>query len=276
VSIVPIYSAAVGLHTLFRRYCSDRIEFWRAEYDRLAPDARRSDGSYSDEACDIFPRYTVLADIRDEATRLNADVLTDFEDVRERLIIAAQYAVGLFAPSKDARQEQAVAEERALAVAFIRMQLPAECLSAEPLPYSYRLTPPESAALRSRIRSRWGLNMEKFCWFPLNAEKPEFAEAFRWSCLEDHLTESWLYEALELRGVDRYWLMHEFGWDRVESRLLVSPGYIDGAERILSSGELDWIAYFSHEDSATFGGWVLDLIKDFVPDWAEHLYEWRF
>lgn len=240
----------------------------------MPPEAVRAGANYSDEACAIFPRYTILSDILEEAERLDSDVLTDFDDVRERLVIASQLACDSFASRKDIRQEKVIAEERELVCAFLRMQLPADSVAAEPLPYSYRLSTADSASMRSRIRSCWGI--DKFCWYPLGVPKPDTAEAFRWSRLEEELSESWLCDALAMRGIDRYWLMHEFGWDRIESRLLVTPGYVDGAESILSSQGLDWIAYFSHEDSATFGGWTLELVKELVPDWSSYLYTSEF
>lgn len=274
MSLVPIHNAAVGLHTLLRRYCGNRIAYWHSEYQKLPPEAVRAGANYSDEACAIFPRYTILSDILEEAERLDSDVLTDFDDVRERLVIASQLACDSFASRKDIRQEKVIAEERELVCAFLRMQLPADSVAAEPLPYSYRLSTADSASMRSRIRSCWGI--DKFCWYPLGVPKPDTAEAFRWSRLEEELSESWLCDALAMRGIDRYWLMHEFGWDRIESRLLVTPGYVDGAESILSSQGLDWIAYFSHEDSATFGGWTLELVKELVPDWSSYLYTSEF
>jgi hypothetical protein len=40
-----------------------------------------------------------------------------------------------------------------------------------------------------------------------------------------------------------------------------------------SSRELDWLIYLSHEESLTFAGrWLVEAIKEALPNWRERLY----
>lgn len=247
-----------------RHFLKERIIHWQQLYSNLDGPNTTPEMEKSDQIKRVYTRYNLLQAVLDEIDRMDFDRLADFSDTRDYILCATQCAASVFTKSTDRLEQEAMQEERDLAGTFVRMQTSSDCLSIDPLPYTRRLSSSDSESIRSRIRTTWGI--KEFCWHPIDgSSKPSAVEVFRWSKLSPQLMKGWLREGLASRGIDRYWMMHEFGWDRIESRLLIDPGYF-GEEQICTSESLDWIAYFSHEDSATLGGWALDLTQELVPD----------
>ncbi|MEL7128459.1 MAG: hypothetical protein AAGK23_02840 [Pseudomonadota bacterium] len=77
---------AQRLHTFARRVCMKRHSLWCKEYEPLVLSGKDRDGYYyTDEACEIFPRYNVAQSALVDIEKLNFDNLPNLEELRQLL-----------------------------------------------------------------------------------------------------------------------------------------------------------------------------------------------
>lgn len=260
---------AQALHTAARRYCRDQAAHWGRIYAALGEDARTADGGYTASAMNVFPRYLVLDEIGSEICRLNYDILKDTTETRELLALAGGCALGRSIERIEGVGAQAIQDERDSFIAYIRGLTEDQLGLIDPLPYLYVMNDSETAAVRRRVSAAWGTS--NGYWYPLAPRARDDIEAFQDTLVASQRLVSKIRNAMRDRGNARFWRLLEGGEVHAEDIRELDPGY-GGEEEICTSESLDWIVYCSHESSITFGGWALELVKEFLPNWREALY----
>ncbi|GJM18519.1 MAG: hypothetical protein DHS20C14_07320 [Phycisphaeraceae bacterium] len=260
---------AQAIQVAARRYCSEQHADWANYYGTLPDDGRTPDGDYSTEAYQTFPRYMTLNTICIELERLDPDLLRDLSDTRSRIIAAGECALDEMTNYTNPLAKQASQEERDKFCAYIERLTEDDLRGVAPLPYRHFVNSKEETRIRAALREHWGI--EGGYWYPLTPRTNDNTEAFRYSTFVRALRGEVLQDAMRARGIERYWCLDEFHDARIESTERFETEYL-GFEAFSTSESLDWIAYVSHEDSVTFGGWMLAIVQAEAPDWREYLY----
>jgi hypothetical protein len=129
----------------------------------------------------------------------------------------------------------------------------------------------QSTALRERLRLSWA--WDGGYWHPLHPQSHPFLIGLDASGLEEMLPEDRLRAVLRDVAPDELVLFHEYLGDSVTTVRELTHLY-GWSETFLAPFSLDWVVYWSHEDSIAFGGETLvGAIKHAVPDWEAAL--WR-
>lgn len=268
--------AVERLHTLARRYCTERYAYWTEIYSRLAAQGklRKADGyHYTDEALDIFPRYQVLSAMLVEVERLIPGNIPSLGEARELICLAGVAAESPFTrPPHTEVQAKAMAEERE---SFCRHVLgfPEEGLKdVEPLFYRRALEPREAREAFARVSELWGI--DRWYWYPLAETARADVLAVQDRYFYEELGVGRLREILAAHGVVKVWEFREGESDpEYEMELsLLEPQY-NGSEGYWCSEEMDWLVYASHESSITLGGrWLLEEVKRAWKNWDERTW----
>jgi hypothetical protein len=163
---------------------------------------------------------------------------------------------------------RAIKEERDAYDAFIRSLSERDLEQVEPLAYRRVLSQSEAGAAWKELRKRWTIGDGH--WFPLTDSSVPgliaiYADAFAAVPVRT------LQSILQKRWIDRIYELREFGPQYECDTELFEPVYT-GAEDYWSAAAFDWIAYASHENSITLGGWLADAVKQRWPAWRAH--EW--
>ena len=259
---------AANLQTAARRYCIGRNQFW---WDVYAKQADRKIGEdNSPEAYAAFPRYNVLNAILEDVETITTADYHSIQELKDLLVISGVSAQAMLTnPPPNAIASDAMDEERRMFFEFIQGITREQLRIVEPLFYRRRLREIEADPIKSAFVQRWGANGK--CCYPLTKEPAEKVRAFNVAVFEEHVGYEGLRSMLLDHGIQRLWELREFGPCFEIEVEHMDPTYT-GAEGYWSSGSFDWMIYASHEDSLTFGGWVLTSIKDEWPAWREHLF----
>lgn len=252
---------SADLHTMARRYLTDRNQELHGQYAAL-PDEGRKRWGYTVEAKRIFPRYNLVAAMLVEVERLDPDDLP--EPLATALVAAAETAhVATFGRT----EAKAAGEERELFLSAVRLWENQE-LAVEPLGYRRVLTAEESAAWRVRVEDRWGLG--ETYWHPLlDEDVPDDVLVLRAESMWDGPGVRLVREALAGLGRRRVIELREPGDPDVEVDVeLFEPTYTF-AEGVWVDETLDWIAYASHESTVAFGGVLADLLRAGLAEYAD-------
>jgi hypothetical protein len=268
---------SVALYTAARRYCLERHVHWCERYVEMIgreADVEPDGVHYTAEALATFPRYNVLNAIRIELERIDPNTLGDLVSTRTLLIMAGEGAEDPFTQIPIGEiGRQAMMEERERFYNYVAAFSPAELGAVQPLRYRRVLSEHESESIRARLRDRWGI-AENY-WYPLTDTSVPGVVALNAEALGNAVTPEHWTRLLKRRGIDRCWELREGGPDYEQEIALFDPRY-DGLEGFWSSESLDWIAYASHENSVTLGGWMADEIESLWPNWRDHIWKGAF
>lgn len=125
----------------------------------------------------------------------------------------------------------------------------------------------EAGKLRKLLYERWGFNCSY--WPPLGGEaKGEVVFVNRL----EHDAETQLDDLLKQRVLEPVYLL-----DCEEGFFTISPDKIfRGAyEGVVFDSSLDWIIYFSHHNTITFGGdWLIEAVQEIYADYPQALNQW--
>jgi hypothetical protein len=123
---------------------------------------------------------------------------------------------------------------------------------------------PQSKVLRERLRQRWA--WDGGYWHPLNPQSRPFLIGLDASSLEKMLPEDRLRVLLEDFAPGELVLLHEYLGDSATTVRELTHLY-GWSETFLAPFSLDWVVYWSHEDTIAFGGeGLVGAIKRAVPD----------
>jgi hypothetical protein len=110
-----------AVHTLARRYCQEQFSEWCVRYEALQRYQPRSEGDYSPEAYNTFPRYLILQAILRAVETLTPQDASSVDLLAEAMATAAQNAdSNLTAATQNAIATGAIAEEKAKFITYIR------------------------------------------------------------------------------------------------------------------------------------------------------------
>ena len=143
------------------------------------------------------------------------------------------------------------------------------------IPYNRVITGSEAVALQDKFRSVWGYENTAL-WFPLMGNEPEeISEKFfvMFDYLEPHMKE--LEQIIGLPQAHIYCYGENFLLPEncVETVELIEYG---GHETIYTDKNFSWAIYFSHENTVSFAGSIVPMVKDLLSDEKEHWdkFEW--
>ena len=198
-----------------------RAQEWHERYAQLQTDEkhdRRKRGvpepttyTYSDAALSTFPRYNVLHAIQAAVEAMTPDDFESLYGAREKVAVTAEVADSIFTrPPHGEIEQQAMADERASFVAYVRGLTPEALAIIEPLPFQRTLSADESARLWNELERRWGV---KGYWYPLDRapkdEPPAHTVAFAAEAFNSSNVLQCLRDVLRQLGVRRVWELRE-------------------------------------------------------------------
>jgi len=270
-----------ALHTAARKYCQERFSYWIQVYEELQREENwqvsklfKPGWDYSDEAYRTFPRYRIAKSTLVEIERLSANSSGNLNEMRTRLIEASERAEAqLQAELNNAMAQKALREEAEDYKAYLKVLTPTDLASMAALPLRRVLNEEESKRLWNELRETWGIDGSY--WFPLKeGPAPPQAIAFHIEYFRKIHGAALLRQALQARGIDRVFQIHEFGIPDYEVELgIFEPGYRDGGEQYSTSKETDWVVYASHESSITIcGDWLIQFFCERRPGCTERTY----
>ena len=150
-----------------------------------------------------------------------------------------------------------------------------EPLELADVPYTRVIIGSEAISLQDKFRSVWGY-VNTSLWFPLMGNEPEeISEKFfvMFDYLEPHMKE--LEQIIGLPQVHIYSYGENFlrPENCVETVELIEYG---GHETIYTDKDFSWAIYFSHENTVSFAGSIVPMVKDLLSDEKEHWdkFEW--
>lgn len=259
-----------ALLTAGRRYCL-RDSFRARMAGREGTEEQRRAGEF------------FLCRLREEIERFYPSEFGSLENAREMIRLAAEtWNPDPDAYQPDERENAAIEAERAGFVAFLESCGDEMLAKVAPLPYCHVLTKDDSHGVWGRVEERWGVRER--IWYPLtDIQIEDEVIAFRTTPFVTGLGSEPLRKALAGRGVRTIYLLFETRENSPEYEMDVSmfdlgdnvhgnrperPGW--WFETFWTSRELDWLIYFSHEDTIAVGGkWLIDTIKATWQDWEK-------
>lgn len=139
---------------------------------------------------------------------------------------------------------------------------------------SQQLSKEEITRLSDRIRAAWGRTTHY--WWPLDGQRPSYAEAFQTEYFQQELGYQTLHNILGGHGVSDISELIEGGDGRKISLKEFEPSY-SGLESFWTSDPFDWVIYASHERSITVAGkWLLPAIQAAWPNWRARVWTTPF
>ena len=261
-----------AVHTLARRYCQEQFSEWCRRYEALQRRQPRSEGDYSPEAYDSFPRYLILQAMLRAVEALTPDSASSTDILVEAMTNVVQKAdSNLTAAPQNPIAASAIAEERAKFIAYIRCLTADRINAAKPLPLRRTFTKEESDRIWAELKAKWEVGCDY--WYPLKSkELPPGILAFHTDYFDDN-KEAILRELLARRGIERIWELREHGDDDRELELALFQPRYNGAEGYWTSAESDWLVYASHESSITLAGdWLVLAFRETVPGCDRYRY----
>lgn len=253
------------LHLAARHYCLDRHAAWADTYARMTREGagyNHASQTYSNRARDVFPRYLILAAIRDELERPEPDGFASVAAARAAVIAACERAeVDNPHVSADPISAAAIEDERASAIAHLAALDDDALWRVRPLPYCRVLAADELAALAARCTARFGT------WYG-GASDGRMTVAYRTFHLPlepdpDPILRAVLRDEL---GIARVYAWHEVG---PSARVDVDGLAFAGSETLWFTDALDLLIYASHEATLTIAGdELLPRVEARAPAWS--------
>src|SRR5712691_3111865 len=159
-----------AVHTLARRYCQEQSSEWCGRYEALQRQQPRSEGDYSPEAYNTFPRYLILQAILRAVETLTPENASSADLLVEAMATAAQNAdSNLTAAPQNAIAAAAIAEERAKFITYIRSLTVDDIDASTPLPFRRTLVKDESDRIWAELKTKWGADGDY--WYPLKSKE---------------------------------------------------------------------------------------------------------
>ncbi|MGZ6322076.1 MAG: hypothetical protein ACXWQR_22565 [Ktedonobacterales bacterium] len=219
--------------------------------------------------------FAIQAAIKSES--LSAAAVPTLDDLRARFVELGRSTPPAWSECVPIEQEErAIAEERERFCAYVEQVTTDELqrVSTVAVPTARDLTPRERDRIWTRLSKRWGVARDAV-WYPLQplpVPPPPHVLAFEADWFAWDVPLATLRGILKSRRVRRVWeLMNSRLGDAKE--LDVALFVPSGSETYWTSQKMDWMIYASHESSLTIcGDWLLNLVKQAWPAWAEHLY----
>lgn len=251
------------LHTFARRTCIDRFSFWIAEYEPLVLSGQDRDGYYyTDEACNIFPRYNVLRSTLMEIEKIDFDKLPDLPTLFEVLANVGQ--LGNVELGRE-RQTLIASEARADELQKFRDTIasfdPTSEESIEPLFYRRVLSESEDERFWEKLDQHWGRGSTEY-WYPMS-DKTHPTLTFR--SLEDvdyEIMISRIEKFLSTLKTSRIFELRENG-ESFEQEKDGIEFFYNGAEGYWFDNSMAWVVYCSHENTITMGGVIAHVLDGF-------------
>jgi hypothetical protein len=116
------------------------------------------------------------------------------------------------------------------------------------------------------VRREWAWS--GYYWYPLQSTARRDVLAFDGALLEKSIPANALRELLIACGISNvFWFReHDLAEELAVDQL---PSLYAASESFIVDEKLDWIVYWSHEGTITFGGRLLDQVKLLLPEWRE-------
>lgn len=252
------------LHSAARLYLIERGQIWREKYTEVQrKEGDRVGRDYSDEAKNIFPRFTVLDSILLEIERYT---YKDFESVREEkdLIIAAVGQAENLHFSPDPVEWKAVREEKNRFIEYLKGLSDSDLERAECIFYRRVLSPEEASRKKSLLKTKW----EIWLW---SSDTDENIVGFQQDSFNTEVDVHEIQNLLRKRNVERVLELREYGANYEFDISVFEPIY-KGPDIYYTSEEMDWIMFVSHMGLIIVGGWLLDDLKQIWPKWDSNLW----
>ncbi|MFF2019712.1 hypothetical protein [Paenibacillus sp. NPDC058177] len=272
-----------GLHSLARRYCITKIDYWGRKYSRLIDQGRdrEPDGiDHSLEAKKLFPRYIVLKAILAELERYIPEDFDSFSEARFKITQVINEAVSFMTKANDDDNvtRNTMSEERSSFVSYLENVSAAKVMSQPPLFYRRKLSVPEIELLWTQLNDIWAIKT-RGPWIPLDGSQNELTLAFMDDYFDSEVGYELLRKFLKEHGVNHVYELRELEFSP-EYELELSaftPTYAFNGEGFWCSKEMDWVIYASHENSITIGGeWLINKVKEVWSNWESRLWlDWE-
>ncbi|WP_433946692.1 hypothetical protein [Paenibacillus sp. SN-8-1] len=138
----------------------------------------------------------------------------------------------------------------------------------------------ESLNIKAKLNSVWDIT--GYYWYPLAKTNRNDVIAFDFPFINTDLKMNFLKDCLITHGVTdiyEYWagneLCYKFALNHeVEQLFWKSDPYFSECynEGFWFSKEMDWIIYFTHEETCTLGGeWLITTVKQGWHDWNKNI-----
>lgn len=128
----------------------------------------------------------------------------------------------------------------------------------------------ESNSLREMLRKAWAWDTKY--WYPLASVQREDVVGFDAPKLEKLLPQATLRELILNLGAADVFLIHEYDADE-QVHISDVPQLYGWSETFMVSDQFDWVVYWSHEETITFGGRsIIRSVCSAVPDWKSALW----
>ncbi len=136
------------------------------------------------------------------------------------------------------------------------------------IPYFRVLPADEAFQVRLRLSERWGFE-EGFYWFPLSEIEAQGAEVF---FLPAHILEPFfpaLRKLLDLPAQHMF-LLGEPYFDRPNCIETAELDAYRRSERVYTAKDWSWLIVFSHENTVSFAGTIVEPVKELLRDQRAH------
>jgi hypothetical protein len=247
--------------TMARRYCIENSAYWWKIHEQ-----ERSGEINSDN---IFPRCTILWAMLKEVETLVNKKYRLLSQCKKELLVAGEISnVMINKWLKNEIAFVAINDERNKYINFINNISEEDLNDVLPLPYNRKLTQKESKSVLEKLNEAWAF--DGGFWNPLK-EKCKLETIF---LMENNFTEidkEKIIDYLKKKN-KRFYTLDEDNNDYETEEIEI---YRYGYETVYTNKKFEWIIYFSHEGTITFGGTLLiDFIKNIFSERKEKINSW--
>ncbi len=135
-----------------------------------------------------------------------------------------------------------------------------------------------SSVIKTRLNELWDIS--GYYWYPLSKTNKNNVIAFNYRYINQDNKIDFLWRVLQERGISKiyeYWgngKCYEYTTLDPTCLFWKSDGYFYECfnEGFWFSEDMDWIIYFTHEETVTIGGsWIIDRVKSQWDDWQKNI-----
>ena len=277
-----------SLITEARRYCMENYTSWSKRYSN---ETSGCNNPYSDNDCNLFPRYLVLQAMLQGVQTIVGQEFDSFDKCKDKLKKIALESHTMFTINdyselhllgkrfKDFKingeqnqiERNAIQDERIKFKNFITELTPDSVIETEPLPYERKLSEEESESVREQLLQVW--NVDSGYWEPLEKKSPLPTVFLMTDSISETDKEEIEKTIIHLVRGNRFYEINEDGDDYEMETASVD---IELYESIICDQTYQWVVYGSHESTIAFGGKpLIDKVRELFADRSEKINKWE-
>ena len=256
-----------ALITISRRYCMDNYDFWENKYT-IEGTKKVFPNDFPDKDYNMFSRSNILSLFLEEIEKIIDKKFISIIECAEELKIIGEYSINKFIENLESETgTKAIFDERTKFIHFINNIAENDLINVLPLPYNKRLKTKETDFVYKQLNKYWNYNGGY--WNPLK-EKYTLETIF---VMEEYLSEKDKENIIDyLKKENKLF----YTVDELDYNCETEDMYFGGSERVYTSKEFDWIIYFSHERTVTFGGQnLINFVRNLFSNKMDKINNWK-